>query len=386
MFSVSQLKAASVVSLPEFCLSLEGFFILIHTRWSTMNFLKPLCSIHPRQLLLFLCLGSFLFSGHILHVALYYNFISHTSVDPFATPEPQTFLLDRAFIRLGISVYIFSMIEACVFYENLGQSFIQQLTFIFTCASLIPLELTLSFLYLALFLSEFWNILLSAHLFLLGFFCNVVCEVLSRLLLYPYCLSDYFSTPCLFVHHFIVSAALYAGTSSHFTVFVLREQTLHCELSYVYDCFRDSLLSLLTWLICFLGLHSVGLILHNDMLQAFGRFSDMFFDMSIQLKPLGSWLLEKLDFLKGIVFSPHSFSQVLTSLKIAGTSDFLVHHTHAFTTHVSIYVLVKGNFYSRTSKLISGKLALGFSFPCDGPGRGGSCMTSSWDHLFLGLF
>ena len=32
------------------------------------------------------------------------------------------------------------------------------------------------------------------------------------------------------------------------------------------------------------------------------------------------------------------------------------------------------------------KKDFGYSFPCDGPGRGGTCQSSSWDHVFLGLF
>lgn len=26
----------------------------------------------------------------------------------------------------------------------------------------------------------------------------------------------------------------------------------------------------------------------------------------------------------------------------------------------------------------------GYRFPCDGPGRGGTCQVSGWDHVFLG--
>jgi photosystem I P700 chlorophyll a apoprotein A1 len=40
--------------------------------------------------------------------------------------------------------------------------------------------------------------------------------------------------------------------------------------------------------------------------------------------------------------------------------------------------------YARSSK-IKDKANLGFRFPCD-PGRGGTCQSSSWDHVFLGLF
>jgi photosystem I P700 chlorophyll a apoprotein A1 len=69
-----------------------------------------------------------------------------------------------------------------------------------------------------------------------------------------------------------------------------------------------------------------------------------------------------------------------------GTADFMVHHIHAFTIHVTVLILLKGVLYSRSSRLIPDKMNLGFRFPCDGPGRGGTCQVSGWDHVFLGLF
>ncbi|KAL0293395.1 UNVERIFIED_CONTAM: Photosystem I chlorophyll a apoprotein A2 [Sesamum calycinum] len=69
-----------------------------------------------------------------------------------------------------------------------------------------------------------------------------------------------------------------------------------------------------------------------------------------------------------------------------GTADFLVHHIHAFTIHVTVLILLKGVLFARSSRLIPDKANLGFRFPCDGPGRGGTCQVSAWDHVFLGLF
>lgn len=62
------------------------------------------------------------------------------------------------------------------------------------------------------------------------------------------------------------------------------------------------------------------------------------------------------------------------------------HHIHAFTIHVTVLILLKGVLFSRSSRLIPDKANLGFRFPCDGPGRGGTCQVSAWDHVFLGLF
>ena len=36
--------------------------------------------------------------------------------------------------------------------------------------------------------------------------------------------------------------------------------------------------------------------------------------------------------------------------------------------------------------MVSDKFQLGWRYPCDGPGRGGTCQISSWDHIFLGMF
>jgi photosystem I P700 chlorophyll a apoprotein A1 len=69
-----------------------------------------------------------------------------------------------------------------------------------------------------------------------------------------------------------------------------------------------------------------------------------------------------------------------------GTADFIVHHIHAFTIHVALLILSKGILYARNSRLVSDKLELGFRYPCDGPGRGGTCQISPWDHIYLAVF
>ncbi|KAF3685153.1 hypothetical protein FXO37_00895 [Capsicum annuum] len=62
------------------------------------------------------------------------------------------------------------------------------------------------------------------------------------------------------------------------------------------------------------------------------------------------------------------------------------YHIHVFTIHVTVLILLKGVLFARSSHLIPDKENLGFRFPCDGPGRGGTCQVPAWDHVFLGLF
>ena len=46
-----------------------------------------------------------------------------------------------------------------------------------------------------------------------------------------------------------------------------------------------------------------------------------------------------------------------------GTADFMVHHIHAFTIHVTALILLKGVLFARGSRLIPDKSVLGFRFP-----------------------
>ncbi|WMV30800.1 hypothetical protein MTR67_024185 [Solanum verrucosum] len=128
----------------------------------------------------------------------------------------------------------------------------------------------------------------------------------------------------------------------------------------------------------------------------------MFSDTAIQLQPVfAQWIQNTYALAPGATTPGTTASTNLTwgggdlaavGGKVAllpiplGTADFLVHHIHAFTIHVTVLILLKGVLFARSSHLISVKENLGFRFPCDGPGRGGTCQVSAWDHVFLGLF
>jgi photosystem I P700 chlorophyll a apoprotein A1 len=48
---------------------------------------------------------------------------------------------------------------------------------------------------------------------------------------------------------------------------------------------------------------------------------------------------------------------------VLGTADFMVHHIHAFTIHVTALILLKGVLFARGSRLIPDKSVLAFRFP-----------------------
>jgi photosystem I P700 chlorophyll a apoprotein A1 len=132
-----------------------------------------------------------------------------------------------------------------------------------------------------------------------------------------------------------------------------------------------------------------------------GRPQEIFTDTAIQLQPVfAQWVQKSHTFAPQVTAPAESaatsivwggdFVAVGEKVAIApiylGTADFIVHHIHAFTIHVTVLILIKGVLYARCSRLIPDKSSLGFRFPCDGPGRGGTCQVSAWDHVFLGLF
>jgi photosystem I P700 chlorophyll a apoprotein A1 len=220
---------------------------------------------------------------------------------------------------------------------------------------------------------------------------------------YPLLLSDYPTLVCLFCHHMWVAGFLMVGSGAHFSIFCVSSgvgasyqglPTFGGILKH-----RDVIMCHLIWVTLFLGMHSFGLYIHNDTLQALGNPQDTFGDNSIQLKPIyaiaavagsvGS--IEVLDGKLALVASAGEMGGSLLPAQEPrpsswGTADFMLHHVHAFTIHLSLLILLKGILYARSSRLVSDKLELGFRYPCDGPGRGGTCQISPWDHIYLALF
>jgi len=202
---------------------------------------------------------------------------------------------------------------------------------------------------------------------------------------YPYLLTDHATVVSLFVHHMWIGAFFLVGGFAHLSIGFVRDttETQAQAPQALTDLIqqRDIILGHLTWVVAFLGVHSFGLYVHNDTMQALGRPDDMFSDNAIPLLPIfatyGSTLTQA--FIKGT-------SSVATLGVELSTADFMVTHIHAFTIHTTVLILVKGLLYSRSSRLVNDKYKLDFRYPCDGPGRGGTCQISPWDHIFLGLF
>ncbi|UZQ52775.1 photosystem I core protein PsaA [Trichothermofontia sichuanensis B231] len=249
-----------------------------------------------------------------------------------------------------------------------------------------------------------WHCQLSWNLAWMGSLSILVAHHMYSMPPYPYIATDYPTQLSLFTHHVWIGGFLIVGAAAHAAIFMVRDYVPSQHVDNLLDRVirhRDAIISHLNWVCIFLGFHSFGLYVHNDTMRAFGRPQDMFSDTGIQLQPIFAQWVQSLHALAPGNTAPnageivsHAFGGGLVAVggKVAmmpitlGTADFLVHHIHAFTIHVTVLILLKGVLFARNSRLIPDKANLGFRFPCDGPGRGGTCQVSGWDHVFLGLF
>ena len=186
------------------------------------------------------------------------------------------------------------------------------------------------------------------------------------------------------------------GAFAHGAIFLVRdyvpEQNKNNVLARVLE-HKEAIISHLSWASLFLGFHTLGIYVHNDVMQAFGTpekqiliepifaqwiqaaHGKTLYDFNLLLSESSSnaYAASQGFWLSGWL---NSINNIFLTI---GPGDFLVHHAIALGLHVTTLILVKGALDARGSKLMPDKRDFGFSFPCDGPGRGGTCDISAWD-------
>ena len=253
-------------------------------------------------------------------------------------------------------------------------------------------------------LTTSWHAQLAINLAMVGSLSIIVAHHMYAMPPYPYIATDYATQLSIFTHHMWIGGFCVVGAGAHASIFMVRDYDPTQSYNNLLDRVlrhRESIISHLNWVCIFLGMHSFGLYVHNDTMRALGRSKDMFSDSAIKLEPVFAQWIQSLHTVANQGTAPNALATtsyafggdvVSVNGKIAmmpiylGTADFMVHHIHAFTIHVTVLILLKGTLFARSSRLIPDKANLGFRFPCDGPGRGGTCQVSAWDHVFLGLF
>jgi photosystem I P700 chlorophyll a apoprotein A1 len=243
-------------------------------------------------------------------------------------------------------------------------------------------------------LTTSWHAQLAINLAMVGSLSIIVAQHMYSMPPYPYLATDYPTQIGLFTHHMWIGGFCIVGGAAHGAIFMVRDYDPAVNQNNLLDRVlrhRDAIISHLNWVCIFLGFHSFGLYIHNDTMRALGRPQDMFSDTAIQLQPVFAQWIQHIHTIapgntapNALAPASYAFGDSIVAVggKVAmmpialGTADFMVHHIHAFTIHVTVLILLKGVLFARSSRLV----------PDDGPGRGGTCQVSGWDHVFLGLF
>jgi len=235
-----------------------------------------------------------------------------------------------------------------------------------------------------------------------GTITSIVAQHIYSLPPYAFLAQDFTTQAALYVHHQYIAGFIICGAFAHGAIFFVRDYDRERNRGNVLARMlehKEVLISHLSWVALFLGFHTLGLYVHNDVMQAFGTP-----ERQILIEPIfAQWVqaaqgkaLYGFDILlasknKSVRIWPSGWLVAINSSSNSlflpiGPGDFLVHHAIALGLHTTTLILVKGALDARGSKLIPDKKDFGYSFPCDGPGRGGTCDISAWDSFYLAVF
>ncbi|GAB2299442.1 hypothetical protein Dimus_033510 [Dionaea muscipula] len=241
----------------------------------------------------------------------------------------------------------------------------------------------------------------------LGVITSLVAQHMYSLPPYAFIAQDFTTQAALYTHHQYIAGFVMTGAFAHGAIFFVRdynpEQNKDNVLARILD-HKEAIISHLSWVSLFLGFHTLGLYVHNDVMLAFGTP-----EKEILIEPIfAQWIQSAhgktsygfdvlLSSTNGPAFNGgrniwlpgwlDAINEKSNSLFLTiGPGDFLVHHAIALGLHTTTLILVKGALDARGSKLMPDKKDFGYSFPCDGPGRGGTCDISAWDAFYLAVF
>jgi len=242
----------------------------------------------------------------------------------------------------------------------------------------------------------------------LGVVTSLVAQHMYSMPSYAFIAKDFTTQAALYTHHQYIAIFLMCGAFAHGAIFFVRDYDHEANKNNVLGRVlehKEAIISHLSWVSLFLGFHTLGLYVHNDVVVAFGTpekqiLVEPVFAQFVQAasgKALYGFnvLLANPDSAASIasanIAGPHYWLDAINSganslFLTIGPGDFLVHHAIALGLHTTTLILVKGALDARGSKLMPDKKDFGYSFPCDGPGRGGTCDISAWDAFYLAVF
>ncbi|CAN0929583.1 Photosystem I P700 chlorophyll a apoprotein A2 [Linum grandiflorum] len=352
-------------------------------------------------------LGSLSWAGHQVHVSLPINQFLNAGVDPKEIPLPHEFILNRDLLA---QLYPSFAEGATPFFTLNWSKYSEFLTF---RGGLDPVtgglwltdiahhHLAIAILFLiaggrlgrghrGLYdtINNSLHFQLGLALASLGVITSLVAQHMYSLPAYAFIAQDFTTQAALYTHHQYIAGFIMTGAFAHGAIFFIRdynpEQNEDNVLARMLE-HKEAIISHLSWASLFLGFHTLGLYVHNDVMLAFGTP-----EKQILIEPIfAQWIQSAFNAGRSIWLPGwlNAINETSNSLFLTiGPGDFLVHHAIALGLHTTTLILVKGALDARGSKLMPDKKDFGYSFPCDGPGRGGTCDISAWDAFYLAVF
>ncbi|KAK9142414.1 hypothetical protein Syun_011814 [Stephania yunnanensis] len=236
----------------------------------------------------------------------------------------------------------------------------------------------------------------------LGVITSLVAQHMYSLPAYTFIAQDFTTRVLLYTHHQYIAGFIMIRAFAHGAIFFIRdyiqERNEDNVLVRMLDR-KEAIISHLSWAKLFMGFHTLGLYVHNDVMFAFGTP-----EKQILIEPIfAQWIQSAhgktsygFDVLLSSTTGPtfnagrsvwlpdwlNAVNENSNSLFLTiGLGDFLVHHVITLGLHTTTLILVKGVLDVRGSKLMPDKKDFGYSFPCDGPGRDDTC--EAWDAFYL---
>ena len=394
-------------------------------------------------------LGSLAWAGHQIHIALPVNTLLDAGVDPKEIPLPHEFMLNRAlmaelypsFAKGLTPFFTFNWIEYSDFLTFRGG--LNPVTGGLWLTDVAHHHLAIAVLFIIaghqyrtnFGIGHSMKEILEAHtapsgrlgaghtglfdtvnnslhfqlglaLASVGVACSLTAQHMYSMPPYAFLAQDFTTMAALYSHHQYIAGFIMCGAFAHGAIFFIRDYDPEANSGNVLARMlehKEAIISHLSWVSLFLGFHTLGLYVHNDVMQAFGTP-----EKQILIEPVfAQWIqaaqgkaLYGFDVLLSgenaataagnSIYLPGWLDGINSSTNSLflpiGPGDFLVHHAIALGLHVTTLILVKGALDARGSKLMPDKKDFGYSFPCDGPGRGGTCDISAWDAFYLAVF
>lgn len=193
---------------------------------------------------------------------------------------------------------------------------------------------------------------------------------------YAFMAKDYTTQVTLYTHHQYLAGFFMVGAFAHAGIFWVRDYDPEQNRGNVLDRVikhKEAIISHLSWVSLFLGFHTLGLYVHNDVVVAFGTpekqilIEPVFaqFVQAAQGKAIYGMnvLLSNSDSLAFTAYPNHAnmwlpnwldaINSGTNSLFLTiGPGDFLVHHAIALGLHTTTLICVKGALDARGTKLM----------------------------------